>query len=211
VVTAGPTYEDIDPVRYIGNRSSGRMGFAVAAAAAEAGARVSLVAGPVRLETPPGVERTDVRSAREMRDAVLALVSTADLFFGVAAVADYAPAQRAGQKIKKGTKSLTLELAPTPDILAEVAALENGPYTVGFAAETERLKEHAVEKLSRKRLDMIAANRVGGDGGGFESEFNEILLLTADGEQNLGSGSKRELARRLIGAAADRLQGCESH
>jgi len=206
VVTAGPTYEDIDPVRFIGNRSSGRMGFAVAAAAAEAGARVSLVAGPARLDTPPGVERTDVRSAREMRDAVLALAPAADLFLGVAAVADYAPSRRADQKIKKGAATLTLELAHTPDILAEVAALESGPFTVGFAAETEHLREHALEKLSRKRLDMIAANRVGVDGGGFESEFNEILLLSADGEQNLGSGSKRELARRLIGAVSDRLK-----
>jgi phosphopantothenoylcysteine decarboxylase/phosphopantothenate--cysteine ligase len=210
VVTAGPTYEDIDPVRFIGNRSSGRMGFAVAAAAAEVGARVSLVAGPVRLETPPGVERTDVRSAQEMRDAVLALVPEADLFVGAAAVADYAPARRADQKIKKDAARLNLELAPTPDILAEVAALEKRPFTVGFAAETERLKEHALEKLSRKRLDMIAANRVGVDGGGFESEFNDILLLTADGEQNLGSGSKRDLARRLIGAVADRLKDGKS-
>jgi len=210
VVTAGPTYEDIDPVRFIGNRSSGRMGFAVAAAAAEAGARVSLVAGPVRLETPPGVERTDVRSAQEMRDAVLALVPEADLFVGAAAVADYAPAHRADQKIKKDAAKLNLELAPTPDILAEVAALKKRPFTVGFAAETERLKEHALQKLSRKRLDMIAANRVGVDGGGFESEFNEILLLTADGEQNLGSGSKRDLARRLIGAVATRLKDGKS-
>jgi phosphopantothenoylcysteine decarboxylase/phosphopantothenate--cysteine ligase len=210
VVTAGPTYEDIDPVRFIGNRSSGRMGFAVAAAAVEAGARVSLVAGPVRLETPPGVERTDVRSAQEMRDAVLALVPEADLFVGAAAVADYAPAHRADQKIKKDAAKLSLELAPTPDILAEVAALKKRPFTVGFAAETERLKEHALQKLSRKRLDMIAANRVGVDGGGFESEFNEILLLTADGEQNLGSGSKRDLARRLIGAVATRLKDGKS-
>ena len=210
VVTAGPTYEDIDPVRFIGNRSSGRMGFAVAAAAAEAGARVCLVAGPVRLETPPGVERTDVRSAQEMRDAVLALVPEADLFVGAAAVADYAPAHRADQKIKKDAAKLSLELAPTPDILAEVAALKKRPFTVGFAAETERLKEHALQKLSRKRLDMIAANRVGVDGGGFESEFNEILLLTADGEQNLGSGSKRDLARRLIGAVATRLKDGKS-
>jgi phosphopantothenoylcysteine decarboxylase/phosphopantothenate--cysteine ligase len=209
VVTAGPTYEDIDPVRFIGNRSSGRMGFAVAAAAAEAGARVSLVAGPVRLETPPGVERTDVRSAVEMRDAAVALARGADVFIGVAAVADYAPLQRAGQKIKKGAERLTLELASTPDVLAEVARLPDRPFTVGFAAETENLKEHALEKLSRKRLDMIAANRVGVEGGGFESERNEILLLSADGERNLGSGSKLELARLLIGAVAARLQGAK--
>ena len=205
VVTAGPTYEDIDPVRFIGNRSSGRMGFAVAAAAAAAGARVSLVAGPVRLETPAGVERVDVRSAAEMRDAALALARTADAFIGVAAVADYAPVRRAEQKVKKGEARQTLELAATPDIVAEVAALEGGPLTVGFAAETENLKQHALEKLSRKRLAMIAANRVGVEGSGFESERNEILLLSADGERNLGSGSKQELARLLIGAVAERL------
>ena len=206
VVTAGPTYEDIDPVRFIGNRSSGRMGFAVAAAAAAAGARVSLVAGPVRLDTPAGVERVDVRSAAEMRDAAVALARAADVFIGVAAVADYAPVRRAPQKVKKGAARQTLELAATPDIVAEVAALDGGPLTVGFAAETENLKEHALEKLSRKRLDMIAANRVGVEGGGFESERNEILLLSADGERNLGSGSKQELARLLIGAVAERLQ-----
>jgi len=205
VVTAGPTYEDIDPVRFIGNRSSGRMGFAVAAAAAAAGARVSLVAGPVRLDTPKGVERVDVRSAAEMRDAAIALARAADVFIGVAAVADYAPLRRAAQKVKKGAARQTLELAATPDIVAEVAALDGGPLTVGFAAETENLKEHALEKLSRKRLDMIAANRVGVEGGGFESERNEILLLSADGERNLGSGSKQELARLLIGAVAERL------
>ena len=205
VVTAGPTYEDIDPVRFIGNRSSGRMGFAVAAAAAAAGARVSLVAGPVRLDTPAGVERVDVRSAAEMRDAAVALARAADVFIGVAAVADYAPVRRAPQKVKKGAARQTLELAATPDIVAEVAALDGGPLTVGFAAETENLKEHALEKLSRKRLDMIAANRVGVEGGGFESECNEILLLSADGERNLGSGSKQELARLLIGAVAERL------
>jgi phosphopantothenoylcysteine decarboxylase/phosphopantothenate--cysteine ligase len=209
VVTAGPTYEDIDPVRFIGNRSSGRMGFAVAAAAAAAGARVSLVAGPVRLETPAGVERVDVRSAAEMRDAALALARTADAFIGVAAVADYAPVRRAEQKVKKGAARQTLELAATPDIVAEVAALDGGPLTVGFAAETENLKQHALEKLSRKRLAMIAANRVGVEGSGFESERNEILLLSADGERNLGSGSKQELARLLIGAVAERLHGAK--
>ena len=205
VVTAGPTYEDIDPVRFIGNRSSGRMGFAVAAAAAEAGARVSLVSGPVRLETPPGVNRRDVRSAAEMRDMALGLARDADVFFGVAAVADYRPLETAPQKIKKGRPEQTLRLVSTPDIVAEVAALPVRPFTVGFAAETEHLREHALEKLSRKSLDMIAANRVGQEGSGFESEDNEILLLSADREQHLGTGSKMELARLLIRAVADRL------
>jgi phosphopantothenoylcysteine decarboxylase/phosphopantothenate--cysteine ligase len=209
VVTAGPTYEDIDPVRYIGNRSSGRMGFAVAAAAAAAGADVSLVAGPVKLETPGGVQRTNVRSACEMRDAAVQLASSADIFFGVAAVADYTPARPAAQKIKKGLPKQKLELVSTPDIVAEVAALENGPFTIGFAAETEKLKEHAFEKLSRKRLDMIAANRVGQDDSGFESENNEILILAPDGEKHLGKGSKHQLARLLVEEVAARLKGIE--
>ncbi len=209
VVTAGPTFEDIDPVRYIGNRSSGKMGFAVAAAAAAAGADVSLVAGPVKLDTPVGVRRTDVRSAGEMRDAAVQLASSAHIFIAVAAVADYTPARPAEQKIKKGLPRQKLDLVSTPDIVAEVAALENGPFTIGFAAETEKLKEHAFEKLSRKRLDMIAANRVGQDNSGFESENNEILILTPDGEKHLGKGSKQQLAGLLIEEVAARLKGIE--
>jgi len=204
VVTAGPTYEDIDPVRFIGNRSSGRMGFAIASAAVEAGARVSLVAGPVRLATPARVERTDVRSALEMRDVALELAATADVFISVAAVADYRPARPAAQKIKKGLPKQKIELVSNPDIVAEVAKMTERPFTVGFAAETENLREHALEKLSRKRLDMIAANQVGIKGTGFESEANEILLITSDGEQNLGKGSKQKLARLLIEAVAAR-------
>lgn len=210
VVTAGPTYEDIDPVRFIGNRSSGRMGFAVAQAAIEAGAQVSLVAGPSSLETPQGVSRTDVRGALQMREAAIKLASDADVFISVAAVADYTPASPAAQKIKKGLPRQNLELISTPDIVAEVAAIENGPLTVGFAAETEKLKEHALEKLSRKRLDMIAANRVGQDGTGFESEDNEILLLSMEGEKPLGKGSKLQLARMLISEIAASLKGIET-
>jgi phosphopantothenoylcysteine decarboxylase/phosphopantothenate--cysteine ligase len=205
LVTAGPTCEDIDPVRFIANRSSGRMGFAIAQAARDAGARVSLVAGPVALETPQGVERTDVRSAREMYDIVLDLAGAADVFISVAAVADYRPARPAAQKLKKGLPKQKIELVANPDIVSEVAALEHGPLTVGFAAETEKLKEHALEKLSQKRLDMIAANRVGQAGSGFESDQNEILLLTPSGEQNLGKGSKGKLAQLLIQAVASRL------
>ena len=211
VVTAGPTFEDIDPVRYIGNRSSGKMGFAVAEAAALAGARVSLVSGPVALETPHGVDRTDVRGAVEMRNAALKLAASADVFIGVAAVADYAPEHPAEQKIKKGKGNLKLELVRTPDIVAEVAAMENRPFTVGFAAETEKLREHALEKLSRKRLDMIAANRVGQNGLGFESEDNEILILVPGGEKPLGKGSKRQLARHLMEEVAARLKEIEDH
>ncbi len=209
LVSAGPTCEDIDPVRFIANRSSGRMGFAIAQAARDAGARVSLVAGPVALETPQGVERTDVRSALEMRDVALKLAVSADVFISVAAVADYRPARPAAQKLKKGLPRQKVELVANPDIVSEVAALEGGPLTVGFAAETEKLKEHALEKLSRKRLDMIAANRVGQAGSGFESDQNEILLLTPSGEQNLGKGSKRKLARLLIEAVASRLKDAD--
>jgi len=209
LVTAGPTYEDIDPVRFIANRSSGRMGFAIAQAARDAGARVSLVAGPVALETPQGVERKDVRSALEMRDVALRLAVSADVFISVAAVADYRPARPAAQKLKKGLPRQKVELVANPDIVSEVAALEGGPLTVGFAAETEKLKEHALEKLSCKRLDMIAANRVGQAGSGFESDQNEILLLTPSGEQNLGKGSKRKLAQLLIEAVASRLRDAD--
>jgi len=209
LVTAGPTYEDIDPVRFIANRSSGRMGFAIAQAARDAGARVSLVAGPVALETPQGVERKDVRSALEMRDVALRLAVSADVFISVAAVADYRPARPAAQKLKKGLPRQKVELVANPDIVSEVAALEGGPLTVGFAAETEKLKEHALEKLSCKRLDMIAANRVGQAGSGFESDHNEILLLTPSGEQNLGKGSKRKLAQLLIEAVASRLKDAD--
>ena len=209
LVTAGPTCEDIDPVRFIANRSSGRMGFAIAQAARDAGARVSLVAGPVALETPQGVERMDVRSALEMRDVALKLAVSADVFISVAAVADYRPARPAAQKLKKGLPRQKVELVANPDIVSEVAALEGGPLTVGFAAETEKLKEHALEKLSRKRLDMIAANRVGQAGSGFESDHNEILLLTPSGEQNLGKGSKRKLAQLLIEAVASRLRDAD--
>jgi len=209
LVTAGPTYEDIDPVRFIANRSSGRMGFAIAQAAREAGARVSLVAGPVALETPRDVERTDVRSAQEMYAATLDLAAVADVFISVAAVADYRPTRPAAQKLKKGLPKQKIELMVNPDIVSAVAALEQGPLTVGFAAETEKLKEHALEKLSRKRLDMIAANRVGQAGSGFESDQNEILLLTPSGEQNLGKGSKRKLAQLLIQAVASRLKDAD--
>jgi phosphopantothenoylcysteine decarboxylase/phosphopantothenate--cysteine ligase len=185
------------------------MGFAVAQAARQAGARVSLVAGPTTLDTPPGVERTDVRSAQEMYDVALELAAASDVFFGVAAVADYRPARPAAQKLKKGLPKQNIALVANPDIVSAVAALEHGPLTVGFAAETEKLKEHALEKLSRKRLDMIAGNRVGQADSGFESDQNEILLLTRSGEQNLGRGSKRKLAQLLIEAVADRLKDAD--
>jgi phosphopantothenoylcysteine decarboxylase/phosphopantothenate--cysteine ligase len=198
LVTAGPTHEALDPVRFIGNRSSGRMGFAVARALAEEGARVTLVAGPVSLETPRGVTRVDVESALQMHAAVMQRAGDCDLFVATAAVADYRPAAVAPQKIKKGGESLVLELRRNPDILAAVAALERRPYTLGFAAETERLEEHARLKRHAKGVDMIAANLVGAAEGGFERADNALSLFWEGGERRLPLSDKLRLARELI-------------
>jgi len=204
VVTAGPTWEALDPVRFIGNRSSGRMGFAVAGALVEAGATVTLIAGPVHRSTPPGVKRIDVRSAEQMHAAVLDAMP-ADGYVGVAAVADYRPAEVHQAKIKRDDNALELKLVPNPDIVAAVAALEPRPFTVGFAAETDNVADNARAKLTRKRLDLIAANRVGSDCG-FDCEDNEIEVHAADGEWPLGHGSKRDLARRLVDLIAQRME-----
>jgi phosphopantothenoylcysteine decarboxylase/phosphopantothenate--cysteine ligase len=208
LVSAGPTHEDIDPVRFIGNRSSGRMGFAVAAAAAALGARVTLVAGPVALPTPPGIARVDVRSARDMHAAVLERAAGCDVYIGAAAVADYRPAAVAPAKLKKrpGAPAPTLALETTEDILAAVAALPARPLVVGFAAETGDVEAYAREKLERKRLDLIAANRVGEPGTGFDAEDNALLLLGPGGfRRDLGRGSKADLARGLLEEVAARL------
>ncbi|UXI68252.1 bifunctional phosphopantothenoylcysteine decarboxylase/phosphopantothenate--cysteine ligase CoaBC [Tahibacter amnicola] len=198
LVSAGPTFEDIDPVRFLGNRSSGRMGFAVAEAAARQGAQVTLVAGPVHLPTPAGVRRINVRSACEMHREVMAAAASADIFVAAAAVGDYRPVAVAEHKIKKqGDGGMTLCLTQNPDILAEVAALPRRPFLVGFAAETQDVEAHARLKLEKKRLDMIAANRVGG-GLGFEADDNALTLIAADGAEHLPTASKRELARSLI-------------
>ncbi len=211
VISAGPTYEDIDPVRFLGNRSSGRMGFAVAAAAAEAGAQVILVAGPVHLPTPAGVQRVDVRSARQMHAAVLAEATAADVYVAAAAVGDFRPLEVAAHKIKKrGDGGMTLELTQNPDILADVAALPQRPLLVGFAAETENVEAYARAKLERKRLDLIAANQVGG-GLGFETEDNCLTLISADDITCLPTASKRELARQLIEIVAQRLEQRSAH
>lgn len=206
LITAGPTREDIDPVRYIGNRSSGKMGFALAAAAAAMGARVTLVAGPVALATPAGVSRVDVRSAAQMREAVLAALPEQDVFIAAAAVADYMPAQAAADKIKKTGESLTLELVRTPDILAEVAARAERPFTVGFAAETRDIEAYARDKLVRKRLDMIAANRVGLPGLGFEADDNALSVYWDGGAMQIGIAPKPLVARRLLQLIADRME-----
>ncbi len=204
LVSAGPTFEDIDPVRFIGNRSSGKMGFAVAAAAARAGASVRLIAGPVALQTPTGVERVDVRSARQMRDAVIAAASGHDIFISAAAVGDYRPQVVSTSKLKKSGQPLALELVQNPDILSEVAGLPKRPFLVGFAAETDDLERYAQDKLERKGLDMIAANRVG-ESLGFECGENALLLLWPGGREQLALADKNVLAQSLIERVAARL------
>ena len=207
VVSAGPTFEDIDPVRFLGNRSSGKMGFAVAAAAAAQGARVVLVAGPVALPTPAGVERIDVRSAAQMHDAVTAALPC-DVYIGAAAVADYTPASIAPDKLKKqpGQEGLVLQLVRTRDILADVAAHPRRPrLVVGFAAETRDVETYARGKLVAKGLDLIAANRVGVEGSGFESDDNTLLVFDAGGATTLGPAAKSEIAARLVDLIGARL------
>ncbi|WP_448508589.1 bifunctional phosphopantothenoylcysteine decarboxylase/phosphopantothenate--cysteine ligase CoaBC [Immundisolibacter sp.] len=205
LITAGPTLEDLDPVRFLGNRSSGRMGHAVAQAAREAGAQVLLISGPVALADPPGVVVQRVRSALDMHRAVLAAVAGMDVFIGTAAVADYRPAQPAAQKIKKTHESLTVELVRNPDILAEVAARADRPFTVGFAAETDDVLTYARRKLEEKRLDLIAANTVGA-GRGFEVDDNALTLLWPGGQRELPRASKAALARQLIEVIGERLR-----
>jgi len=206
LITAGPTREAIDPVRYISNHSSGKMGYAVAAAARAAGASVILVSGPSDLPGPPGVERIRVESADEMRDAVLSRVEGCDIFIAAAAVADYRPAFRAEQKIKKKESDLEIALVRNTDILAEVAAGDHPPFTVGFAAETERLEAHAREKLARKGLDMIAANPVGGENIGFGVDTNTLRVFWKDGETDLGEATKTDLAARLVALVSGRFR-----
>jgi phosphopantothenoylcysteine decarboxylase/phosphopantothenate--cysteine ligase len=204
LITAGPTREDIDPVRFISNRSTGKMGFAVAQAATEAGAHVTLVSGPVGLPTPSEVERIDVASAQEMYDAVMSRAAGADIFIATAAVADYRPALRTEHKIKKTQETLTLTLERNPDILSTVAALDRGPFTVGFAAETQNVLEYAEGKRRRKKLDMIAANQVGIPGSGFESEQNALHVLWEGGEKILPLADKTQLGHELIALIAER-------
>jgi phosphopantothenoylcysteine decarboxylase / phosphopantothenate---cysteine ligase len=205
VISAGPTFEDIDPVRFIGNRSSGRMGFALAAAARDAGAHVRLVAGPVALATPPGVTRIDVRSAAEMLAAVDTACADADIYIGAAAIADYRPAAAASSKIKKGKAAMTLELVQTDDVLMRVAASAKRPFLVGFAAETDDVLAYARGKLERKNLDLIVANRVGVAGSGFEGDDNDITVLARDRDWPIGRGTKAHLARELVALIASRL------
>jgi phosphopantothenoylcysteine decarboxylase/phosphopantothenate--cysteine ligase len=202
LVTAGPTEEPIDPVRVLTNTSSGKMGYAVARAAAEAGAAVTLVSGPVALATPPGVARIDVRTAQEMFEAVKQAAPAADIFASVAAVADYRVKNRSQQKIKKGNGGLSLELEQNPDILAWVAALPRPPFCIGFAAESEKLADNARAKRAKKNIPLIAANLAQEALG---SDQNSLTLYDERGEHPLGSGPKLELARKLIDHVAAAL------
>ena len=205
LVNAGPTYEDIDPVRFLGNRSSGRMGFAVAQAALDAGARVTLIAGPVALDTPQGAQRIDVRSAREMHDAVLHAVGDAGIFIATAAVADWRVSEPSVRKTKKHGAPPALTLVENPDILAEVASRNPKPFVVGFAAETEDLERNARDKLARKKLDMIAANEVGADRG-MEAADNALHLYWNGGDEALPRMPKPALATALIERVAARYR-----
>lgn len=206
LVTAGATREALDPVRFITNRSSGKMGYAVANAAAEAGADVTLVSGPTTLDAPYGVDRVSVNSAREMYDAVMARVGGKEIFIAAAAVSDYAPESYSEKKIKKNDNRKTLQLVKTPDILARVAAIAHGPFTVGFAAETDDVEKNARDKLSSKALDMIAANRVGLSGPGFGSDDNALNVYWSGGAKELTLAPKSRIARQLIGIVADRYR-----
>jgi phosphopantothenoylcysteine decarboxylase/phosphopantothenate--cysteine ligase len=198
LLTAGPTREPIDPVRFVGNRSSGKMGYALASAFTSAGAVVTLVSGPVALETPTGTERIDVETALEMEQAVLSRVAECDIFVACAAVADYRPREVANRKIKKSEERLQIDLTRNPDILAQVAAGAEAPFTVGFAAETERPAEQGEEKRRAKGADMIAANLVAGEQGGFEREENALSVIWEGGRQDLSMAPKERLAQELV-------------
>ena len=198
LISAGPTREPIDPVRYISNRSSGKMGYCLAQAALAEGAKVTLVSGPVALNVPAGVERVNVETAEQMYAAVVDRVVDYDIFIGAAAVADYTPVRQAEHKMKKATEDMSLSLRQTQDILAAVAALEKRPFTVGFAAETDQLARYAQEKFQKKSLDMIAANHVGQAQGGFESEENALLVIWKGGETELPMAPKSRIAEQLV-------------
>lgn len=202
MVTAGPTREAIDPVRFLGNRSSGKMGYAVAQAAVDAGARVVLVSGPTALAAPDRVVRVQVMSAADMRDAVMARLGECDIFISAAAVADYTVAAPSAQKLKKQGEHLTLELTRTDDIVALVATSESRPYTVAFAAETDELLAHARQKLVAKKVDLVAANWVGA-AVGFESDDNALTVVWKDGSVEWPAASKSSLARKLISFIAE--------
>jgi phosphopantothenoylcysteine decarboxylase / phosphopantothenate---cysteine ligase len=199
LVTAGPTRENVDPVRYFTNRSSGKMGYAVAEAAAQRGAQVILVSGPTSLEAPPGVERVNVQSAEEMHRVVLEKISDCSIAIFAAAVADYRPVQASDQKIKRTKESLTIALEPTPDILASVSRNKGERLVIGFAAETENVAANARQKLGAKNADLIVANDVTAEGAGFDHDTNIVTLIARDGRDlTLPRMSKSEVAQRIL-------------
>ena len=210
VITAGPTREAIDPVRYISNHSSGKMGFALAQAAVEAGASVTLIAGPVCLTSPDRVKRIDVDSAEQMYQATMDNLANCDIFIGAAAVADYRPAQSADQKIKKSAETLSIELIRNPDIIAAVASHQQRPFTVGFAAETQNLIGYAQNKLEKKKLDLIIANDVANTEIGFNSDNNAVTVIWNGGEKTLPMTSKQQLSRCLLSEIAQRYRENEA-
>ena len=203
VITAGPTRESIDPVRYISNRSSGKMGYAIARAAIAQDAEVTLISGPVDLPEPPGAEIVRVTTAQDMYEATHRVIGEADIFIAAAAVADYRPAELSEQKIKKTEKNMTIELVRCPDILASVAALGDGPFTVGFAAETQNVDDYARGKLENKKLDMIIANEVGVDLG-FDRDENAVSVFWPDGEKRFPTTDKSALANELVELVIER-------
>jgi phosphopantothenoylcysteine decarboxylase/phosphopantothenate--cysteine ligase len=209
MITAGPTREALDPVRYLSNHSSGKMGYALARAAVDAGAQVTLVSGPVQLPTPDHVTRVDVVSAADMLEACMARVDDCDLFIACAAVADYRPVRVAAQKIKKDAAGITLELERNTDILATVSAHAQAPFTVGFAAETQEVERYARDKLERKHLDMIVANDVSDTAIGFNSDHNAVTVLWQSGSQALAQASKASIARELISLIAQRMEAAD--
>ena len=210
VITAGPTREAIDPVRYISNHSSGKMGFALAQAAVEAGASVTLIAGPVCLTSPDRVKRIDVDSAEQMYQATMDNLANCDIFIGAAAVADYRPAESADQKIKKSAETLSIELIRNPDIIAAVASHQQRPFTVGFAAETQNLIGYAQNKLEKKKLDLIIANDVANTEIGFNSDNNAVTVIWNGGEKTLPMTSKQQLSRCLLSEIAQRYRENEA-
>lgn len=206
LITAGPTREAIDPVRYISNHSSGRMGFAIAAAAQQLGAEVSIISGPVNIATPEHCKKIAVDSAQDMHQQAVSLAPKADVFVACAAVADYRLDSIANEKIKKSQDTMQLNLVKNPDIVADVAAMANKPFTVGFAAETQDVEQYARGKLMRKNLDMIAANNVALQGQGFNSDDNALTVFTANDEKVLPLASKAELAKQLVQLIDEKLQ-----
>ena len=210
LLTAGPTREAIDPVRYISNRSSGKMGYALAEAALRAGAEVTLVSGPVSLIAPTGAKLVAVESAQQMYEAVMQQASQCDIFISCAAVSDYRVDQTAENKIKKSAETMSLQLTLNVDILATVSGLENRPFCVGFAAETQDLEKYALAKLEQKNLDMIAANRVGNDESGFETDFNQLEVFWRGGHDSIERGSKSGVAKQLIDLIAERYTGARA-